>query len=220
LSATANWPTAGAPTTGTVPTDNLIALVNYYVARLIIQYADKPKAQGIIALFVKQFIADDLATILRDAFNLDTAVGPQLDTIAKYVGLNRNIGLPTFPPFFSMRDYTGANPQGTHGFALYDGSSPATGAFYDYTQQINPTALPDAAFAFLLRLKIAINHLDGTYAGIQQFIAQHLSAWVTVTDNQDMTLTYTIAANPPVAPTILAGFLPKPMGVGKIITYL
>jgi hypothetical protein len=100
MSATPNWPTAGAPIVGPQPTSNLIALVAYYVSKLILQYSDKPKAQGLIALFVKQALADDLATALIDAFDLATAVGPQLDIIGKYVGLPRNLGLPSLPPFF------------------------------------------------------------------------------------------------------------------------
>lgn len=220
MSTTINWPTAGAPPSGSIPTDNLLEVVAYYVRRLIIQYSDKPKAQGTVALFVKQMIADDVASLLLHAYDLDTAVGPQLDILAKYIGIQRGIGLPESPPKFSFVDYDAELPQGTHGFALYDGSSPADAGLLSYAAHSTPTDLSDSSFAFMLRLKVAINHLDGTYAGIQQFVADHLADWVTVTDNQDMTLTYTVAADTPVAPTILAAYLPKPIGVQKIISYV
>ena len=122
MSLTPAWPIAGAPTTGTPPTDNLIEQVNFYVERLIFQYATKPNAQRLIALLGKVALMDDLTTQLLDAFNLDTAVGPQLDVLGKYIGVSRNVGTPILPGLFSLWTYASAlNP------ALYKGTwNPAT----------------------------------------------------------------------------------------------
>jgi hypothetical protein len=118
------WPTAGAPTTGTIPSDNLLNLANYYVARLIFQYATQPNAQRLVALLVKQGLMDDLATQLSNAFDLYTAVGVQLDTLGKYIGASRTQGTAISPGYFSLWDSTSAlNP------ALYQGTwNPATDA--------------------------------------------------------------------------------------------
>lgn len=221
MSANPAWPTAGAPSTGQVPTDNLILMMNQYVRLLVVQYSDKPKAQGLVALFAKQMLADDLATALLNAFNLSTAVGPQLDILGKYIGLLRNIGLPAFPPFFSFRDYNSGNPQGLFGFALYDGSSPADGAFYSYDQSAIPTNLTDAQYGFMLLLKIALNRFDGTLAYIQNYIANFLAGIVTVVDNQNMSLTYNVHASlSPLSGTLLAAYLPKPMGVAITVNFV
>lgn len=219
MSATPAWPTAGAPTAGPFPPDELIVMMNYYVRRLIVQYSDRPRAQGLIALFAKQMLADGFPIALLHSYDLETAVGPQLDVIGKYVGILRAIGIPTLPHFFSFRDYNSGNPQGLYGFALYDGSSPADGAFYDYNQSLIPTNLTDTEYRFMIKLKILLNHFDGTLSYIQRYIALFLAGLVSVTDNQDMTLTYTVHAGVPVSEALLAAYLPKPMGVGINVVY-
>ncbi len=55
---------------------------------LIIQYHNKPKAKATIELLAKT-LPVDLIFAVRDGFNLDTAVGKQLDILGKYVGTDR-----------------------------------------------------------------------------------------------------------------------------------
>lgn len=79
--------------------------VDYYVNRLALQYRDRPKARANTAIVVKQAIADDLAASLLSAFDLDTAVGVQLDILGKYLGVSRNIGVPVTTGFFGFWTY-------------------------------------------------------------------------------------------------------------------
>lgn len=60
----------------------------YLSSLLIIQYNGKQKASATIEALAKMF-PDKLIMQVRDAFNLDTATGKALDTLAKYVGVNR-----------------------------------------------------------------------------------------------------------------------------------
>lgn len=60
----------------------------YLSSLLIIQYNGKKKASATIEALAKMF-PDKLIMQVRDAFNLDTATGKALDTLAKYVGVNR-----------------------------------------------------------------------------------------------------------------------------------
>lgn len=60
----------------------------YLSSLLIIQFHSKPKAKATIEALGKMFPADLILTV-RDAFNIDTAVGKQLDILAKYVGVTR-----------------------------------------------------------------------------------------------------------------------------------
>lgn len=60
----------------------------YLSSLLVIQYNGKPKASATIEALAKMF-PDKLIMQVRDAFNLDTATGKALDTLAKYVGVNR-----------------------------------------------------------------------------------------------------------------------------------
>ena len=61
----------------------------YLSSLLIIQYWGKQKARQTIEAIAKMFPVDIIFSV-RDAFNLDTAVGKQLDVLAKYVGVARN----------------------------------------------------------------------------------------------------------------------------------
>ena len=60
----------------------------YLASLLIIQYNQKPKAAATIEALAKMF-PDELILQVRDAFDLDTATGKALDTLAKYVGVTR-----------------------------------------------------------------------------------------------------------------------------------
>lgn len=65
-------------------------LVGYYSKLLILQYLEKPNAYAMIKALVTPTIMDNLPLDVQDAFDLETAVGVQLDTIAKYVGVTRS----------------------------------------------------------------------------------------------------------------------------------
>ncbi len=60
----------------------------YMSSLLIIQYHNKPKAKGTVEALAKMFPVD-LIFAVRDAYDLDTATGKALDTLAKYVGVKR-----------------------------------------------------------------------------------------------------------------------------------
>lgn len=71
-------------------------LTEYYASLLIIQYANKPKAKAMIKKVIEELVPFDAVTgellvlELRDAFNIETAVGDQLDILDKYIGVGRN----------------------------------------------------------------------------------------------------------------------------------
>lgn len=65
-------------------------LAAYYANLLIIQYINKPKAYATVAAQVTPIFMDQLPNSVQDAFNIETAVGVQLDVLGKYVGASRN----------------------------------------------------------------------------------------------------------------------------------
>lgn len=64
-------------------------LIAYYADLLILQYKGKPKAYDTIKNLVTPAIMNQIAFAVRDAFAIDTAVGVQLDVLAKYAGVSR-----------------------------------------------------------------------------------------------------------------------------------
>lgn len=61
----------------------------YYADLLIIQYKEKPKAYATVEFLASLQIANQLPTLVMNAFDIPTAVGVQLDVIGKYVGASR-----------------------------------------------------------------------------------------------------------------------------------
>ena len=106
-------------------------LTTYYAEKLAYQFRGLPRATAQMQLYVKQYVADYLANSLETCYALDQAVGTQLDVLGKYIGLNRNIGLPAIVSAFGFWTYSS-----TFSPALYQGLwDPAT----------NTPALPSAS---------------------------------------------------------------------------
>lgn len=67
-------------------TDTIAA---YYRDLLILQYKGKTKARDTIFALAKLAIVDQLPLQVQDAFDIDTAIGVQLDVVGKIVGCSR-----------------------------------------------------------------------------------------------------------------------------------
>lgn len=188
-------------------------LIQYYVNRLLWQYR-LPKAQNTIAITAKQLIADGVLFQIQDGYELNTALGLQLDVLGKYIGLPRGIGDPAPLPFFGFVDYDGGGNE--NGLTDYNTAVNNLVVFYEYGyNQQNATDLSDTAYLFMLMLKIALNTSDNTLYGIQQILSGTLRGAVRVVDNRNMTLTYYVNDTAlPVSITVLRPYLPRPMGVG------
>lgn len=186
----------------------------YYAALLLAEYSDSPRAQATIEIYVKQALGDMLASQLDPAFTLDTAVGPQLDVLGKYIGLSRNIGLPIAQPFYEFSDYIGPT-NSPNGFTDYLNPATNAGVIWDnyLFQGTENTALSDTAYLFMLKMQIVLNSNDGTLATIMDFLEAFFPGQVRLVDNANMTCTYYLGAGIPVPPAVLEPYLPKPLGV-------
>jgi hypothetical protein len=64
-------------------------IINYYSGLLILQYFTKPKAIATIQAIVGPVIMDQLPIAVQNAYDLNSAVGVQLDVLGKYAGVSR-----------------------------------------------------------------------------------------------------------------------------------
>ncbi len=80
-------------------------LITYYAKLLILQYVGKPKAYDTIKALVRMVVMDQLPVDVQDAFDIDTAVGVQLNVLGKYVGADRSGNGFTAPITLSDEDY-------------------------------------------------------------------------------------------------------------------
>ena len=97
---------------------SLTDLCDRYVALLASQY-QQPNAQQQIALWAKQFLADNFIQSVQSAYNFPGAQGKQLDVLGKYIGVTRFQAPSAHPPFFGYfpgtfgSAHTPANYKGT-----------------------------------------------------------------------------------------------------------
>lgn len=149
-------------------------LKDYYSNLLIVQYNGKPKAKATIEAFVDLIFAQMAIFQVRDAFNIENAIGAQLDVIGEWVGINRFYEgqLFDFHPWFSLIDWNDPNPDSLQGgFSTFETFNELEGGFLDY-QNINPTQnkLPDETFRTLIKLKIIKNNINHTAKSIDDAI--------------------------------------------------
>lgn len=111
-------------------------------------------------------------------FDLDTAIGAQLDILGKWIGRTREITAPIDDYFFSFDSPTLGFDYGTWK-NRYD---PDTGI----------VKVGDVDYRTMLRAKIGANNWDGrseTLPAILQSIYPNGDVKITYSDNQDMTMT-------------------------------
>jgi hypothetical protein len=195
--------------------------IAYYAQLIVLQYRQKPRAQATVEILVKQAIADMFSLALQTAFDLDTAVGAQLDILGKYIGVDRNSNTPASIDYFSYEGYTGGGSP--NGYNDYTATTPNGFIYADYTGADLPTtAFTDIQYRFVLQLQIALNNFDGTLAYIQQFLADFFPGEIEVVDNLNMSITYNIqpGVTLPIPTSVLENFLPRPMGCGISINVI
>lgn len=78
-------------------------LIEYYRNLLIIQYSVLAKAPDHIRALIDVIMFFDLMIEVRNAYDIDTAVGVQQDILGKYLGIDRDI--PVSPYILSDTDY-------------------------------------------------------------------------------------------------------------------
>lgn len=182
-------------------TDDYLDLITPY-------YRGKPIFTATLAAVLEPFanLQGMLAQLPQD-FDLDQAVGVQLDAVGQWVGRSRFIPTPIPNIWFSFDD-------ARRGLDLGVWEGP-----YDSDSGI--TRLDDETYRVFLRAKIAANQWDGrvetAQAAFNLVFSQSPGTWLFVIDNGDMSMTVGISG---AIPSLLfiallnQGFLPlKPEAV-------
>lgn len=196
-------------------------LIAYYQALLIMQYVNKPRASGTVGAFVTEAVASQIVQTVEDGFNLDTAVGAQLDGIASYLGLSRNVvGFDPSRLYFSTLAY-GETSNSDLGFAPVYGVDPV-GYFLRYENiAAHVYTLTDDELRRLCQLTAQLHASTLGLGEIDSIIFDFFGDSVTLIDNRDMTITYQGSVSDPdllfAIVTEIKG-LPAPAGVAVSYT--
>lgn len=205
-------------------------IIEYYVNLLIVQYAgpNQPKAQATIALLAQELLASGVILDVQNAYNLtgdSPAVGPQLDVLGKYAGVDRfyseleltnyfgmitclEVGSPpTSPPVFGLCLAANFNNPSYNGTLACD----------DIITVNN--ALTDASFLTLILFAIAVNNSNFSVQSISAILYEFFGTTVRREQGENFSVVYFIsaAASNIIQAIIAKNLLPAPMGVGLLI---
>ena len=184
----------------------MTASLSDYTGLITSEHRDKPKFSALVTAMGSAFadMRNGFSTI-SGSFDIDNAVGKQLDIIGLWVGLSRKVSIP-LSVYFSFD---------TAGLGFNQGSWKGP---YDPTQGL--TTLDDETYRRMLKAKIGANSWDGSMPALQKILSKVFAGSGTqafACDNQDMTMDfYLVGASPPavLASLLKNGYLRlKPAGV-------
>lgn len=177
-----------------------------YTGKITSEHADKPRFTAMVAAVTQCFVdAQNALAGMPASFDLDGAIGKQLDDVGLWVGVSRYVATPLTGVYFSF-------DTGGLGFdqGVWKGPfDPDTGV----------TSLDDETYRLLIRARIGANHWDGTLAGTKAILEQIFGGdtYVFMQDNQDMSITVGISGKVPSAlflALLSGGYMPiKPQAV-------
>lgn len=178
-----------------------------YLALITTEHQNRPRFNATVQASIAPFAS--LQSLMRSyipAFDVDLAVGQQLDIVALWVGVTRRVAVPIEGFYFSWDD-TAANGWDA---GVWKGIGDPDSGFVN---------LPDDLFRSVIKSKIEANQWKGDIPGAYKILeaAYGVNHNITITDNQNMTMTVTIIEGsiPPVQEAIITqGYIPiKPAGV-------
>lgn len=205
---------------------NYESIIEAYKNLLIIQYHDKDKAKATIDLLMRSLIPQDNVTkepLLDEivfGFNIDDAVGAQLDVIGQYIGLERFYKVISFEEdnYFAFTKYNESSiPPEKRGFTDYTDFDTAEGEILTYDKIVtNTVLLTDTDYRTLLKLKRIQNNSDHSHKSIDDDLFNNFGDELILSSANDMTMIYFFNENigDIVELAALKDILPRPMGVG------
>lgn len=178
-----------------------------YLGLITSLYRGQPKFMGLCLALVAPLVGQQaLLEAVRAAFDLDTAVGVQLDQVGEWVGRSRDLETPLTGVYFAWDTEDVGWDEGT-----WKGP---------FDPESGLVSLPDDAYRTLLRAKVAANSWDGTTPGayaVWETVFQESGSMVVIQDNQDMTIIIGLAGASSDAVSkqlLVGGYIPlKPEGV-------
>lgn len=192
-------------------------LVIYYQNLLIIQYKRLTKASATIAALATETIANLIYTQVQNAFDLSTAIGAQLDILGAYVGAFRFLAnFSSLNGYMAFPFYTDPFPGTVVGFSEYTDVGVPVGYWRLYTTTDTSLTMTDSQLQSLTKYLIALHASDMTISSIDLILQEFFGQYLILTDNLDMTITYTHDSSDPFELFAIIQYMnafPKPAGV-------
>ena len=174
---------------------------------LVTSQHQKPRYTALVAVLTQPLVdAQALLASMPAEFDVDTAVGVQLDAVGLWAGITRVLRVPLSGVYFAW---------GIEGVGWSEGVWKGP---YDPTSGL--TSLPDDVFRRLIKARIAANAWDGSIPGaysVWESAFADTGSIILIQDNQAMSMVVGIAGQPldTIEQALLVnGYIPlKPEGV-------
>jgi hypothetical protein len=196
-----------------------------YPSLITSEHCNQPKYMawiGVLSQAMQDMVA--AAQQIAASFDVDTAVGQQLDIIGLWVGQPRVVPNVLTVPYFGFSEHSTGLADGDQ-FPFGELTDPSKGApFYNLGDPIGTTSvLNDAQYRTILYAAIVRNQFNGTLPELEQALFDIFDCPCTVTDTGDKSISITVSEPQSlVVQALVANYdiLPRPAGV-KIgsITY-
>jgi hypothetical protein len=181
--------------------------IDDYLALITSEHQQKPKFEATIRAVIEPLVAtQDIVCGFPEDFDVDVAIGVQLDAVGEWVGISRQIAIPLVGYYFTWDDTA---DDGWDSGVWQGEFDPDTGLI----------SLNDDLYRIVIKGKIAANHWNGSIPKAYE-IWQTLfpDSIIIIQDNQDMSMIVGIAGNlltPVYLALLTGGYISlKPEGVG------
>lgn len=172
-------------------------LIAYYQGTIIAQYINKPRARATIGALMGGnngqlgIIAGAIYNQVRDGFDLDTAVGKQLDFLGELRGTQRYFfGLDLSKVFLPLVPYDDPDVGTLPGIADYDDPvQPPSTYLMNYDDFIENTLL-DGDFRRVIQFLAAVHSCDYAYATLDSICYTFFAGNVNLKVTGNMAITY------------------------------
>ena len=195
-------------------------LKSYYSALLISQYRTKERAIATIETVAGEIWLDNLPSFESTCFDLNSAVGEQLNVLGRIVGVERDVqGLDLENTYFEFTNYAGT-VTGIN-FASYSDLDTTEDLFSRYFVDA-VTNMDDGQFRNIIKLKIIFNTAIRTMKYVKEALYAEFAGSIDITDNLDLSLDFDVY-DPYYSVIDIAEYLnimPKSMGVSYTVNQL
>jgi len=183
-----------------------MADLDAYLSLFTAQHRDKPRYMAVAQTLLQGPVALQNALLdLPRQFDLDVAIGAQLDVVGEWVGASRGVDTPIEGVYFAFDTEDVGFDEG-----VWKGP---------FDPDAGVSRLDDDTFRQLIRAKIGANHWDGTVESATPVFNAIFDGetYAFIQDNQDMSMDIALAGKRPSAlfkALLTRGYLPiKPAGV-------
>ncbi len=193
-------------------------IIDAYAGLLILQYSAQGNAVAHVKALIRVLLQDQIIDQVRNGFNIETAIGAQLNILGTYRGAARNVFGSVPGDYWGVPEYNDADPNVILGLAEYNDADPTWNT--EQYNDLNSLAytLTDNQLRRIIKLRAQVQSSGLGLADLDNILYSVFGSYVNVVDNEDMSITYQHDHLDPDpdglwAIAVLSDSLPHPAGV-------